>query len=99
MFGNIQQQQEALQRELAGIFVEAEAGDGAITVRAGADLHIDNIRIDPEKADLTDPEQLEDLLMVALNRALDLARERAAAETQKRLQSMLPGGLDQFLKP
>ena len=99
LFGNIQQQQEELQRELAQIFVEAEAGDGAVVVRAGADMHIENLRIDREKADLSDPEQLEDLILVALNRALEQARQRAAEETQKRLKGMLPGGFDQFLKP
>ena len=76
LFGNIQQQQEELQRELAQIFVEAEAGDGAVVVRAGADMHIENLRIDREKADLSDPEQLEDLILVALNRALEQARHR-----------------------
>lgn len=88
-----------MQQKLADIFVEAEAGDGAVTVKAAADLHIENIKIDPAKLDLNDPEQVEDLLLVAVNRALELARERAAAETSKLLGGMLPGGMDKFLKP
>lgn len=99
LFGNLQKQQEELQQKLADIFVEAEAGDGAVTVKAAADLHIENIKIDPAKLDLNDPEQVEDLLLVAVNRALELARERAAAETSKLLGGMLPGGMDKFLKP
>lgn len=99
LLGNLQKQQEAMQQKLAETFVEAEAGDGAVTVKAGADMHIENIRLDPAKLDLNDREQLEDLLVVALNRALELARREAAAESQKLLGGMLPGGMDQFLKP
>ncbi|HOY04090.1 MAG TPA: YbaB/EbfC family nucleoid-associated protein [Saprospiraceae bacterium] len=99
LLGNLQKQQEELQQKLAGIFVEAESGDGAVVVKAGADLHIENIRIDPAKLDLTDREQLEDLLVVATNRALELARQEAATESNKLLGSILPGGMDQFLKP
>jgi hypothetical protein len=103
MFGNIfedlQKQQEALQQKLAGILVEAEAGDGAVVVKAGADLHIENIKLDPSKLDLSDAEQLEDLLVVALNRALELARAKAGEETNQLLGNLLPGGMDQMFKP
>lgn len=99
LMGNLQKQQEALQQKLAEIIVEAEAGDGAVTVKAGADLHIENIKIDPAKIDLSDQEQLEDLLVVALNRALEQARQTAAVESNKMLGNLLPGGMDQFLKP
>ena len=99
LLGNLQKQQEALQQKLAEIFVEAEAGDGAVMVKAGADLHIENINLDPSKLDFSDREQVEDLLVVALNRALELARKEAAAESNKLLGNLLPGGMDQFLKP
>ena len=89
---NMQRQQEELQKKLAEIFVEAEAGDGAVTVKAGADLHIENVRIDPAKIDVQDREQLEDLLVVALNRALDEAKQKAAVESNKLLSSILPFG-------
>ena len=99
LLGNLQKQQEALQQKLAEIFVEAEAGDGAVIVKAGADLHIENIKLDPSKLDFSDPEQVEDMLVVALNRALELARKEAASESNKLLGNLLPGGMDQFLKP
>ncbi len=99
LFGNLQKQQEELQQKLATILVESEAGDGAVTVTAGADLHIENIKIDTSKLDPGDAEQVEDLLLVAVNRALDEAKQKAAAETSKLLNGMLPGGMDQFLKP
>jgi len=92
LFGNLQQQQEEMQQKLATIFVEAAAGDGAVTVKAGADMHLENIKIDPAKLDMTDTEQLEDLVLEAVNRALELAREKASVESGKLLQQMMPGG-------
>jgi DNA-binding YbaB/EbfC family protein len=101
LFGNVQKQQEELQKKLAEIMVEAEAGDGAVTVQASGDMHIENIKIDATKADVTDLEQLEDLILVAVNRALDKAKEKASEESAKLMQNMLPtgmGDLDQFMK-
>ncbi len=99
LFGDLQKQQEELQRKLADIIVEAEAGDGAVTVKAGADLHIANIKIDATKLDMSDLEQAEDLLVVAVNLALEKARQKAAIETNKLLEGFLPGGMGDFLKP
>lgn len=92
LFGNLQKQQEEMQQKLAMMFVEAEAGDGAVTVKAGADMHLENIKIDPSKLDLQDAEQLEDLILEAVNRVLELAREKAGVESGKLLQQMMPGG-------
>lgn len=99
LFGNLQKQQEELQQKLAGIMVEADSGDGAVTVVAGADLHIENIKIDVSKLDMNDAVQVEDLLVVTVNRALELARQKAAAETGKLLEGFLPGGMGDFMKP
>lgn len=99
LFGNLQKQQEELKQKLADIIVEAESGDGAVTVKAGADMHIENIKIDASKLDMGDLEQVEDLLVVAVNRALELAQQKAATETHKLLGGMLPGGMGDFLKP
>lgn len=93
LLGNLQQQQEQMQQQLAAIQVEAEAGDGAITVQASGDMRIGNIRLDVSKINPADTEALEDLLVEAVNRALDAARQKAAAQTQEMLSGMLPGGL------
>ena len=93
LLGNLQKQQEELQQKLADTFVEADAGDGAVTVKAGCDMHIENIRIDPTKLDLTDVEQIEDLVLVAVNEALDAAKQKAAVETNQLLKGMMPPGM------
>jgi nucleoid-associated protein EbfC len=99
LLGNMQQQQADLQQKLSTIIVEAESGDGAIIVKAGADQHIASIKIDPSKLDMADTEQVEDLMIVAVNRALELAREKAGTETAQLLKGMFPfGDVDQFMK-
>ena len=90
LLGNLQKQQAQMQQKLAAITVEAESGDGAITVQATAEMRIENIKINPSKLDLSDREQLEDLLVVAVNRALDEARQAAAAETGKIFEGLMP---------
>lgn len=93
LFGNLQKQQEDLQAKLAETLVSADAGDGAVTVTAGCDMHIENIKIDPAKLDLSDVEQVEDLVLVAINEVLELAKKTAALETNKLLQGMMPPGM------
>ena len=92
LMGNMEAQQAALQEKLATIVVEAEIGDGAIKVQASGNKQIINISIDDTKLDLTDKEELEDLLLVAVNRALELAEEKAEAASQNLLKDMLPPG-------
>ncbi|MBX2878149.1 MAG: YbaB/EbfC family nucleoid-associated protein [Saprospiraceae bacterium] len=97
MFGQMEEQQKALREKLAGISVEAEAGDGAVKIIANATREITNIKIDPSIIDPQDPEQLEDLLLVAINRALEAAATKEAAESQKLISSMLPPGMGGLL--
>lgn len=97
LFGNIQQQQEALQARLAEITVEADAENGAVIVTASCDMKIENIQLDPEKLDLSDREQIEDLVLVAVNEALEKAKQKAAIETNQLLQGMMPPGMEGML--
>ncbi len=94
LMGNFEEQQKQMQAKLAGITVEAEAGDGAIKVTANAAREILNVSIDKEKIDMEDMEQVEDLLVVAMNRVIELASAKEAEESQKMVSGMLPGGMD-----
>lgn len=91
--GNMEEQQKALKAKLAQISVEAQAGDGAVKVKANANREIVNISFDKSAMDWEDQEQVEDLVMVAVNRVLQLAAEKEAEETQKMIQDMMPPGL------
>ncbi|MBL7814464.1 MAG: YbaB/EbfC family nucleoid-associated protein [Saprospiraceae bacterium] len=98
LFGNIEQKQAELVEKTATIVVEATVG--GIKVVANGKKEIVNIAIlDPSV--LEDKEQLEDVLMAAVNRALAEAGDKAAEEMQKSMEEMLPpgfGGLADMLK-
>jgi DNA-binding YbaB/EbfC family protein len=92
MFGNMQEKQAEMQKKLADIKVEAEAGDGVVKVTASANRQINDIKIDPNFK-YSDIEELEDLVLIAVNRAIGKAAEIEQQEAQKMLNDMLPPGL------
>ncbi len=61
------------QEEAASQTVEGTAGGGAVTVTATGAGRLTAIRIDPKAIDPADPEALEDLVVAAVNNALDAA--------------------------
>ncbi|MFK8102113.1 MAG: YbaB/EbfC family nucleoid-associated protein [Saprospiraceae bacterium] len=93
MFGNMEEKQKELRAKLATIIVEADADNGAVKVSANANREITNITIDRAKIDVEDLEQVEDLVMAAVNRALLLAAEKEAEGSQSLLKDMLPPGM------
>ena len=93
LMGNMEERQKEMRKKLAEIIVEAEAGDGAVKVKANATREILNISIDKEKLDWEDQEEVEDLILVAVNRAIASAAEKEAEESQKLIQDMLPPGM------
>jgi DNA-binding YbaB/EbfC family protein len=101
MFGDLMGQMEERQKEmreaLARITVEAEAGDGAVKVTANANRRILNISFDKNLLDWEDAEQVEDLVTVAVNRALELAAQKEQDAAQEMVQSMMPPGLGNLL--
>jgi len=92
--GNLEEQQAKMKETLTQIVVDAEAGEGAVKVQANAAREILNISIDKEKVSLEDTEQLEDLLLVAMNRVIELAAAKEAEESQKMVSNMLPPGME-----
>ena len=88
----MQQQQEALQQKLAAMRI-TETTDGVEVTVSGA-REVIGVKVKPEVLADGDPEQLEDLLVVALNRALAKAAETEQAEAQGLMSGMLPGGLE-----
>ena len=93
MMGDMEEKQKALQEKLALMEVEAEAGDGAVVVKANGKKELVNIKIDQNKISLGDVEELEDLVLIATNRALEEAGAIAEAESQALISDMLPPGL------
>ncbi len=90
LLGSFEQKQAEILKKTASI--TADVTVGGVRVSANGNKEITNISI-IDASILADKEQLEDLLMVAINRALTEAGDKAADETQKMMSSMLPTGL------
>ena len=84
----MQRQMQEAQEQLADQLVEASSGGGAVKVTASCDGAVKSIKIDPEAVDTDDMSMLEDMVLGAVNQALDKGREPQAAEMGK-----LPGGM------
>lgn len=93
LFGDMEARQKEMQEHLATIRIQAEAGEGAVKITANAKRQILNVSINKEALDWEDVEQVEDLIAVAVNRALELAAQKEAEETQQLLQKIMPPGL------
>ena len=77
------------QQELALKTVEASAGGGMVKVVANGSQKIESIILEKEVVDPEDIEMLQDLVMAAVNDALNKSQEMVSSEMGK-----LTGGLN-----
>lgn len=81
-----------VQSELEGVTVEASAGGGAVKAVANGQQKLLSITIEPEVAE--DVEMLQDLVVAAVNEAMDRSRELASQRMQEVTAGLgLPPGL------
>ncbi|MCJ7684750.1 MAG: YbaB/EbfC family nucleoid-associated protein [Desulfobacteraceae bacterium] len=81
-----------LQEELSERTVEASAGGGMVTVVANGGQDVLSVRIDPEVVDPDDVEMLQDLIMAAVNDALNKAKAMMNEEMGQLTKGMnIPG--------
>ena len=84
----MQKQMEEAQAKLAVETVTTTAGGGAIKVVMTGDQKCQSVEINPELLKDMDAEMLQDLVLSAVNMALDQSRE-----LQQKLMGPLAGGL------
>ncbi|MBW7919738.1 MAG: YbaB/EbfC family nucleoid-associated protein [Anaerolineales bacterium] len=84
----LQKQMEEAQAQLAVEIVTASAGGGAIKVTMTGDQKCKSVEISPDLLKDADAEMLQDLVLSAVNMALDQSRELAAEK-----MGPLAGGL------
>lgn len=84
----MQEQMAVAQDALALETVTASVGGGAIKITMTGDQHCKEVVIDPELIKDADAEMLQDLMLSAVNAALDQSRELANSK-----MSPLAGGL------
>jgi hypothetical protein len=71
----LQEQMEAVQAQLALETVTASVGGGALKITMTGDQKCTAVEIDPELLKDADAEMLQDLLLSAVNMALDQSRK------------------------
>jgi len=95
MLKQVQQMQDKMskvQAELETETVEATAGGGAVRVVATGNQEIVSVTIDPAAA--SDNEMLQDLVVAAVNEAMERSKQLAASKMQAVASGLgLPPGL------
>jgi DNA-binding YbaB/EbfC family protein len=86
----LQEQMEAAQAQLAVENVTSSAGGGAVKVTMTGDQHCTAVEIAPELLQEADAEMLQDLVLSAVNLALDDSR-KLASEKMAPLAGGIPG--------
>jgi DNA-binding YbaB/EbfC family protein len=95
----MQEDMEKAQEALAQETVNTEAGGGIVKVVMTCHQRLQEINIDKSKLDFDDEEwttDLQDLIAIAVNEAIEKSQERAAERMESitgGLSSMLPPGL------
>ena len=97
--GGLMKQAQALQKKMADL--QAELGERTVTAQAGGGMveavvngrqELVSLKIDPEVATPDDVDMLQDLVMAAINEALNRSREMVAQEMSKLTGGMsIPG--------
>ncbi|WPQ64307.1 MULTISPECIES: YbaB/EbfC family nucleoid-associated protein [Chitinophaga] len=98
MFGKLQEAQQKMKESkerLALITVDGEAGDGAVKVTVTGNREVKSLEIAERLLEKDHKEELEDLVITALNRALKAAENTWESEMKSVAGGMLGplGGL------
>jgi nucleoid-associated protein EbfC len=83
-----QQMQERMQKQMAELKVEGNAGGGMVTVTMNGAKQVLALKLDPEAVSKDDVEMLQDLILAAINDA-----QRKADEAMQKSMGGMLGGL------
>lgn len=86
-----QQMAEEIKKRLDNISVSAEVEGGKIKINSTANKRITAVSIDPEFLASADAEELEDLLLTAMNKVLEQADNVSQSEMQAATRNMMGG--------
>ncbi|MTI33534.1 YbaB/EbfC family nucleoid-associated protein [Xanthovirga aplysinae] len=99
MLGKVQEAQKKVkeaQERLKDIEVTAEAGAGMVKATVNGKKQLLNLDIDKDLIKPEESEMLNDLIVAAVNKALEEAEQKAKEEIKKSTEGMLPNipGMD-----
>ena len=84
-----QQMQERLQKQMAELRVEGQAGGGMVAVVINGAKQVQSLKIDPEVVSKEDVEMLQDLIVAAIHDA----HRKADEQMTQNVGGMLPPGI------
>lgn len=90
----LQAEMQRVQSELGNLTATEEAGGGMIKATANGNKEIISIEIDPQVIKSEEKEILEDLVVAAVNKAIQSANKMAEEELAKVTKGMLPPGVN-----
>lgn len=90
----MQAEMQRVQNELGNKTVTEEAGGGMIKSTANGNREIISVEIDPQVINSEEKEILEDLVVAAINKALESAAKLAEEEMAKVTKGMIPPGMN-----
>ena len=90
----MQAEMERVQNELGNKTIEAESGGGIVKVVANGKKEIVKIEIGQEVINPDDKEMLEDLVVAAVNKALEADGKMAEEELASVTKGMIPPGMN-----
>jgi len=90
----MQAEMQKVQGELSNKTVSEEAGGEMIKATANGNKEIVSVEIDPQVINAEEKEILEDLVVAAVNKALQSAAKMAEEEMMKVTKGMLPPGMN-----
>ena len=89
--GPMKEAMEQSKRKLDTITVKGEVEGGLIAVYMNGNRRVTNIKIDPSLLEDGDQEALEELLQVAMNKAIESANNVNEMEMANAARGMMPG--------
>ncbi|MCP5062818.1 MAG: YbaB/EbfC family nucleoid-associated protein [Ignavibacteriae bacterium] len=90
----MQAEMEKAQAELANKTVSAESGGGMVKATCNGQKEIISLEIDEEVANGGDKEMMEDLIVAAVNKALEAAGKLAEENLGSVTKGMIPPGMN-----
>jgi nucleoid-associated protein EbfC len=90
----MQAEMQKVQAELGNKTVTEEAGGGMIKATANGNKEIISVEIDPQVINSDEKDILEDLVVAAVNKALESASKMAEEEMAKVTKGMIPPGMN-----
>ncbi len=92
VFKRFQEEMQKIQKESESKFYFGDSGAGLVTAKVNGKLEVVSVDITKEALELNDKSLLEDLIVGAINKALEKAKEEGAKQLQNFLGPISPFG-------